>query len=58
MIDTYANEVDERLTIVATIFLPLSVLGHQAATAALIVESPEGAVREHRRAAAEAPASS
>jgi magnesium transporter len=26
MIDTYANEVDERLTIVATIFLPLSVL--------------------------------
>jgi Mg2+ and Co2+ transporter CorA len=26
MIDTYANAVDERLTIVATIFLPLSVL--------------------------------
>jgi magnesium transporter len=26
MLDTYANEVQERLTIVATIFLPLTVI--------------------------------
>jgi magnesium transporter len=26
MVDTYSNEVQERLTIVATIFLPLSLL--------------------------------